>query len=73
MKQTGTITWPVSDSGGPIEPLVRFVTNPAGAAIANTVGPLRQVVSDAKSDMRRHLVIAESDSMTPGAVIQVQR
>src|SRR5262249_14533160 len=32
------------DGAGPLQPLQAFVTNPAGAAIVNTVGPVRQVV-----------------------------
>jgi len=33
----------------------------------------RQIVSDAKGDMRRYLVIAPGDPMMPGAVVQVQK
>src|SRR5712692_9156911 len=29
---------------GPLEPLAGFITNPAGAAIVNAVGPIRQIV-----------------------------
>ena len=29
--------------GGRLEPLAGFVTNPAGAAIVNTIGPIRHV------------------------------
>ena len=62
-----------TDGGGAIQPLAKFITNPAAGAIVNTVGPLRQVVSEAKGDMRRYLVIAEGDPMMPGAVVQVQK
>ncbi|RYE68723.1 MAG: hypothetical protein EOP17_05395, partial [Rhizobiaceae bacterium] len=62
-----------ADGSGVIQPLAKFMTNPAGGAIVNTLGPLRQIVSDAKGDMRRYLVIAPGDPMMPGAVVQVQK
>ncbi|KQN27296.1 hypothetical protein ASF00_13275 [Sphingomonas sp. Leaf34] len=62
-----------ADGGGVIQPLAKFMTNPAGGAIVNTLGPLRQIVSDAKGDMRRYLVIASGDPMMPSAVVQVQK
>jgi YVTN family beta-propeller protein len=43
---------------GKIQPLVAFTTNPAGAAIVNTLGPLRHVVAGpANQTDRRYLVI----------------
>ena len=49
-----------------------FMTNPAGSAIVNAVGPIRQIVrSDVKSE-RRYLVIAEGTAAQPGAVVQVE-
>ncbi len=62
-----------ADGGGPIQPLAKFMTNPAGSAIVNAVGPLRQVVSEAKGDMRRYLVIAPGDPMAVGGAVQVQK
>ncbi|WP_231420659.1 YncE family protein [Sphingomonas sp. Leaf205] len=62
-----------ADGGGPIQPLAKFTTNPAGSAIVNAIGPLRQVVSDAKGEMRRYLVIAASDPTAIGAAVQVQK
>ena len=60
------------DGSIPIEPLQAFTTNPAGAAIVNTVGPIRQIVkSDAPSE-RRYLVIAEGTADRVGDVVQVQ-
>jgi hypothetical protein len=32
------------DGGGKLEPLQGFMTNPAGSAIVNAVGPIRQIV-----------------------------
>jgi YVTN family beta-propeller protein len=60
------------DGQGPLEPLAVFMTNPAGSAIVNAVGPIRQIVkSDADRD-RRYLVIAEGTAARPGAIVQRQ-
>jgi YVTN family beta-propeller protein len=57
---------------GVLQPLSSFMTNPAGAAIVNTTGPIRQIVqSDVKSE-RRYLVIAEGTAAQLGAVVQVE-
>ena len=50
------------------------MTNPAGSAIVNAVGPIRQIVqSDAKAE-RRYLVIAAAGADgQPGAIVQVQK
>jgi hypothetical protein len=48
------------------------MTNPAGSAIVNATGPIRQIVrSDVKSQ-RRYLVIAEGTPAQLGAVVQVE-
>ena len=61
-----------SDGSVPIETLQAFMTNPAGAAIVNTIGPVRQVVKpDAPAD-RRYLVIAEGTADRVGNIVQVQ-
>jgi YVTN family beta-propeller protein len=57
---------------GRLEPLSTFMTNPAGSAIVNTLGPIRQVAQDATTSQRRYLVIAEGTAERPGAVVQVQ-
>jgi hypothetical protein len=60
------------DGSGALEPLSAFTTNPAGAAIVNAVGPIRQIVqSDAPAE-RRYLVIAPGTPDKPGAPTQVQ-
>jgi YVTN family beta-propeller protein len=60
--------------GGKLQPLMAFVTNPAGAAVVNAVGPVRQVVTaEATAGARRYLVIAEGKPDAPGAVVQVQK
>jgi YVTN family beta-propeller protein len=57
---------------GALEPLSMFMTNPAGSAIVNAVGPIRQIVQDATRSERRYLVIAEGTAAQPGAVVQAQ-
>ena len=60
------------DGGGVLQPLQAFMTNPAGAAIVDAIGPIRQVVqSDAKAE-RRYLVIASGTAAEIGPVVQVQ-
>jgi len=62
-----------ADGSGPLEPLAKFMTNPAGAQIVITVGPLRRVVKGAEDVPRRYLVIAPLIEDKPGAPVQVQR
>jgi hypothetical protein len=48
------------------------MTNPAGAAIVNAVGPIRQIVqSNAKAE-HRYLVIVPGTADKPGRPVQVQ-
>jgi YVTN family beta-propeller protein len=57
---------------GEIQPLAAFMSNPAGAAIVDAAGPIRQIVQgDAKVE-RRYLVIAEGTVAQPGKVVQRQ-
>jgi YVTN family beta-propeller protein len=59
---------------GTLEPLARFDANPAGAAIVDTVGPIRQVVVPSQAAPRRYLVIAPvSGDGSPGTPVQIQR
>lgn len=62
-----------ADGGGTILPLARFMTNPAGSAIVNTVGPLRDVVTGTATPSRRYLVVAPGTPGSVGAVVQVQQ
>lgn len=57
---------------GDLQPLSSFMTNPAGSAVVNSVGPIRQIVQNTKKEMRRYLVIAAAGEKGPGDVIQVQ-
>jgi YVTN family beta-propeller protein len=61
------------DGSGPLEPLAAFTTNPAGSAIVNAAGPIRQVVSGELGSARRWLVVADAANGSPGIVLQVQR
>jgi hypothetical protein len=56
-----------------LEPLAEVTTNPAGAAIVNATGPIRQIVQGDRETIRRYLVIARGSSAKPGPVVQVQR
>jgi YVTN family beta-propeller protein len=60
------------DGKGLLEPLSAFTTNPAGSAIVNATGPIRQVVHGEDKIQRRYLVIAQGRADSPGAVVQVQ-
>jgi len=68
-----TLAFATTASGdGPLQPLAGFTANPAGAAIVNSVGPIRQLV-EAKSDQaRRYLVIATGAPAEIGAAVQIQ-
>ncbi len=57
---------------GAVEPLASFKTNPAGSAIVNSVGPIRQVVRSNAEGARRYLVIVPGTPDRLGAPVQVQ-
>jgi YVTN family beta-propeller protein len=57
---------------GALEPLQSFMTNPAGAAIVNTIGPIRQIVHGEANVPRRYLVIAPGTADAHDAVVQIQ-
>jgi YVTN family beta-propeller protein len=61
------------DGSGALQLLAAFMTNPAGAAIVNANGPIRQLVQDGVQGTRRWLVIVEGKPDAPGKVVQVQR
>ena len=47
---------------GVLEPLQGFMANPAGSAVVNAIGPIRQIVRDRDKSERRYLVIAPARS-----------
>jgi YVTN family beta-propeller protein len=57
---------------GQLQPLAGFMTNPAGAAIVNTVGPIRQLIEAKGDGARRYLIIASGSVNEIGKVVQVQ-
>jgi hypothetical protein len=58
--------------GGALQALQGFMTNPAGAAIVNAIGPIRQLVRGEDKAQRRYLVIAPGTVGNLGAPVQVQ-
>jgi YVTN family beta-propeller protein len=60
------------DGGGALQALSAFTTNPAGAAIVNAVGPIRQLVQGEAKEERRYLVIVPGTPDQPGPPEQVQ-
>ena len=61
-----------SDGQGKLEPLAAFMTNPAGSAIVNAAGPIRQIVQNETKSERRYLVIAPGNAEKVGTPLQVQ-
>lgn len=57
---------------GALQPLAAFMTNPAGSAIVNASGPIRQIVQNTAKAEKRYLVITEGTAAQPGAVVQIQ-
>jgi len=60
------------DGTGSVQPLAAFMTNPAGSAIVNAVGPIRQIVQNSAAAERRYLVIAPGEPAKFGDAVQVQ-
>jgi YVTN family beta-propeller protein len=60
------------DGMGAVQPLAAFTTNPAGSAIVNTAGPIRQLVQSDTPDHRRYLVVTTGTPQAPGSVVQHQ-
>jgi YVTN family beta-propeller protein len=61
-----------ASGAGALVPLQGFMTNPAGSAIVNAIGPIRQVVRGEDKIPRRYLVIAPGTVANFGAAVQVQ-
>jgi YVTN family beta-propeller protein len=72
-RQSYTLALAVNPDGtGTLQPLANFITNPAGSAIVNAVGPIRQLVQSSAPDQRRYLVILQGNATNPGSVVQTQ-
>jgi hypothetical protein len=63
---------PHADGSGTLQALASFTTNPAGSAIVNAVGPIRQLVESEATTARRYLVIAAGSAAEPGEPVQIQ-
>jgi YVTN family beta-propeller protein len=61
-----------ADGSGSIEALASFMTNPAGAAIVNALGAIRQVVQGGAATPRRYLVILPGTEVEHGNPVQIQ-
>ena len=61
-----------ASGAGVLEPLQGFMANPAGSAVVNAIGPIRQIVRDRDKSQRRYLVIAPGTVGNLGAPVQVQ-
>ena len=57
---------------GDLRPLQEFTTNPAGAAIVNTVGPIRQIMQGEDNVPPSYLVIITGTVKEQGTPVQVQ-
>jgi DNA-binding beta-propeller fold protein YncE len=55
-----------------VESLQTFMTNPAGGAIVNAIGPIRQLVRNEIRAQRRYLVIVSGTPNEHGAPVQIQ-
>ncbi len=61
------------DGSGDLQAISTFTTNPAGAAIVNATGPIRQLVQAPAREVRLYLVIAPGIPGSVGAPVQVQQ
>ncbi|WP_024518579.1 YncE family protein [Bradyrhizobium sp. Tv2a-2] len=61
-----------ADGSGQLQPLAAFMANPAGSAIVNAVGQIRQLVDSSAKTEQRYLVIAPGDMTTQGPPVQVE-
>lgn len=61
-----------ADGSGELQSLASFTTNPAGAAIVNATGPIRQLVQGEEGNPVRYLVIAAESAAGVHDPVQVQ-
>ncbi|WP_131113406.1 YncE family protein [Lichenihabitans psoromatis] len=61
-----------ANGGGLIQSLSAFMTNPAGSAIVNAIGPIRQIVQADVGEERRYLVILSGTAAKTGAPVQIE-
>ena len=63
--------WNASEPKDDVQYLSSY-TDPELAAIINTIGPLRQVVTAGQKESRRYLVIATGTAKEIGQPVQIQ-
>jgi YVTN family beta-propeller protein len=61
-----------ADGSGAMEPLASFMTNPAGSAVVNATGPIRQIIQGDAPAPRQYLAIREGAANASGAIVQIQ-
>jgi YVTN family beta-propeller protein len=61
------------DGIGPLQSLSGFMTNPAGGAVVNAIGPVRQLVRGEGKAQRRFLVMAPGTAEQHGPPVQIQQ
>ena len=61
-----------ADGGGSLEALATFKTNPAGSAIVNATGQIRQLIRGKGATPRRYLVVVAGVPSQLGPILQVQ-
>jgi YVTN family beta-propeller protein len=72
-KQSYVLALAIEPNGdGRLESLAAFTTNPAGSAIVNAVGPIRQIVQSEVKPERRYLVIVPNADNQLGNPVQVE-
>ena len=62
-----------ADGSGPLVPIAKFMSNPAGAAIVDAVGALRSPLAGNGSTPRQYLVVTDEQDGKPGKALQVSR
>jgi YVTN family beta-propeller protein len=60
------------DGRGTLEPIATFTTNPAGSAVVNALGPIRQIVKPEDAAPRRYIAIVPGTPMEHGPPVQIQ-
>ena len=62
-----------ADGSGTLTPIAKFMSNPAGAAIAGAVGALRSTLAGNGAAAGAYLVVAMEQNGKPGKALQVPR
>lgn len=58
---------------GAIQPLEKFQTNPAGAMVVTTLGPIKQIVTGTTENQRRYLAIVPVSDRNVPVQVQLER